>query len=59
MLPPCKDCPDRAPGCHGKCEKYKAFAEWNAENREKRHLGGIAPEGWKKVVQDMMRKRRR
>ena len=19
---PCKDCPDRAVGCHGKCEKY-------------------------------------
>lgn len=18
----CKDCPDRYPGCHGKCEKY-------------------------------------
>lgn len=20
----CKDCPDRYPGCHGQCEKYKA-----------------------------------
>lgn len=19
----CKDCPDRYPGCHGKCEKYQ------------------------------------
>lgn len=19
----CKDCPDRFPGCHGQCEKYK------------------------------------
>lgn len=59
MLPPCKDCPARAPGCHGKCEKYAEFVSWNEEHREKRHLEGIAPEGWKKVVQDMMRKRRR
>ena len=22
---PCKDCPDRVVGCHGKCEKYKAY----------------------------------
>lgn len=22
---PCLDCPDREPGCHGKCETYK---EW-------------------------------
>ena len=21
--PPCKDCPDRYPACHDKCEKYK------------------------------------
>ena len=59
MLPPCKDCPARAPGCHGKCEKYAEFVAWNEEHREKRHMAGIAPEGWKKVVQDMMRKRRR
>ena len=24
-LPPCKDCPDRVPGCHGSCGRYK---EW-------------------------------
>lgn len=24
-LPPCKDCPDRIPGCHGSCDRYK---EW-------------------------------
>ena len=22
---PCKDCPDRTVGCHGKCEKYEAY----------------------------------
>ena len=25
MQVPCLDCPDRAVGCHGKCEKYKEF----------------------------------
>ena len=24
---PCKDCPNHAPGCHGKCDKYKQFTE--------------------------------
>lgn len=23
--PPCKDCPDRATGCHGRCDKYNAW----------------------------------
>lgn len=25
MSAPCKDCPERACGCHAKCEKYAAF----------------------------------
>lgn len=25
MSVPCKDCPDREVGCHGRCEKYKAY----------------------------------
>ena len=24
---PCKDCPDRAVGCHGTCEKYAEYKE--------------------------------
>ena len=24
-IPPCKDCKDRNPGCHDKCDRYK---EW-------------------------------
>lgn len=28
FAPPCKpDCPDRAVGCHGTCEKYREFRE--------------------------------
>lgn len=31
----CKDCPDRHPGCHGSCEKYKAQrAEYDAKKAE-------------------------
>lgn len=25
MKAPCMNCPDRSPGCHGRCERYKAF----------------------------------
>ena len=28
--PPCYKCPDRDPGCHGKCEMY---ADWRAEHQ--------------------------
>lgn len=31
---PCKDCPDRKPGCWGQCPKYKDFAARNAERLE-------------------------
>jgi len=23
--PPCGGCPDRTPGCHDRCERYKAW----------------------------------
>lgn len=41
---PCKDCPDRVPSCHSKCEKYITFRreldEKNAAIREyKRKIG--------------------
>ena len=29
LIPPCKGCEKRLPGCHGSCEAYKAFrVEW-------------------------------
>ena len=43
--PPCKDCHDRYPGCHGKCSNY---ADWksklekvNEERRKYNRLVGI------------------
>lgn len=30
----CKDCKDRTVGCHGTCEKYKAFEEENKKYKE-------------------------
>jgi hypothetical protein len=30
---PCKDCPDRAVGCHSKCEKYLAAHRENEKLR--------------------------
>lgn len=26
-ISPCKDCPDRYPGCHDSCEKYKCWKD--------------------------------
>lgn len=39
----CKDCPDRYPGCHGKCEKYiKERADYDAKRAEARKKYNIA-----------------
>lgn len=27
-IAPCKDCPDRIPGCHDSCDRYK---EWKSQ----------------------------
>ncbi len=38
MKNPCKDCPDRYPGCHAKCERYKSWKkEWD-ELKEKERI---------------------
>ena len=33
---PCKDCPDRSPGCHDKCQKYIEAKKAETEIKEKR-----------------------
>lgn len=33
---PCKDCPDREIGCHGKCKKYTLFTEENEREKQRR-----------------------
>ena len=43
MTAPCKGCEKRAPGCHGPCERYKAFKEKKeAENNWLREMNQSA-----------------
>jgi len=36
-LPPCKECPDRFPGCHSQCPKYLAWRkEYDKEKEQER-----------------------
>lgn len=37
MKIPCKDCPDRKLGCHGKCDKYSEYRKCQDEANAKRH----------------------
>lgn len=37
MNAPCKDCPDRSPGCHSRCERYKAYREVKDKEYAWRH----------------------
>jgi hypothetical protein len=34
MRPPCYECPDRAVGCHGKCERYIGWSEEYKKDKE-------------------------
>lgn len=42
IKPPCKNCADRKPGCHGQCEGYLEYKNKNDRARQKerdmRHL---------------------
>ena len=43
MITCCNECPNRFPGCHGSCEKYKkARAEYDAKRAEARKKYDIA-----------------
>lgn len=39
---PCKDCENRNPGCHVKCEKYQGYREKISEEHEKAYAQGAA-----------------
>mgnify|MGYP007022101411 CR=1 FL=1 len=49
---PCKDCSERQPHCHGKCEKYKQFQEDSAKNKEEYHKSLI----WDKYHEAQVKK---
>lgn len=38
MTNSCKDCPNRHVGCHGECEKYKAYCAELEKERQRRKL---------------------
>lgn len=41
---PCKDCPDRHIGCHGECEKHKAYcAKLDVERQRRKLLNDSTP----------------
>ena len=37
MKVPCKNCPDRNPGCHDHCPTYLEFNEYQKKIRKKRY----------------------
>ena len=34
IMPPCKECPDRHPACHDRCDRYKEFAAERAKSNK-------------------------
>lgn len=57
---PCLDCPDRVIGCHGDCEKYKAFKEERLElNREIRKKTGRARAADTVIINGIQKRRNR
>lgn len=57
---PCLDCPDREPGCHGKCEKYQTWLEPIIKAREERlKKNKEAAYGIDRFVRESEKKRKR
>lgn len=54
MKAPCKDCAERHEGCHGECEKYKAFRESiDRRTEETTKRKAAAPQLSRKVVRQI------
>lgn len=56
---PCKNCPDRAIGCHGHCDKYLAVREeqrLQGSNAWRKRIGDIAMDDYKQKVIQRTRK---
>lgn len=43
MKNPCKDCADRHEACHGSCDKYKEWYEWQKAQKQNCHEGSDRP----------------
>ena len=56
---PCKDCPDRELGCHGKCKKYKEYQEANKKFREEQHKENEKTQLTHRHLKNLNRKRGR
>lgn len=53
MIKCCLGCPERAVGCHGKCDRYKAErAEEDAKNLAKRKYLNAGAEGARYAMQE-------
>lgn len=50
-MAPCKDCPDRYPGCGGKCEKYQS---WKAKRAKV--VRDCHKESWEQSQADAVRR---
>ena len=51
LVPPCKDCTERQIGCHGRCDRYKAYWEQQERKRNERQIylrGDYWPKGNRK-----------
>ena len=55
MKAPCKGCPDRAVGCHGKCEQYTAYREIMERERNRRRVEAQANDATARAVERVSR----
>ena len=60
---PCKDCPDRAQDCHGRCEKYQAYHAWRTARseqlRRENEVIAVSIEAGKRIRERVRRHQRR
>ena len=53
---PCKGCPDRTMGCHGRCDKYQKFRAEQTEKNEHEHMLKASAKGDRSWFEKKFRK---
>ena len=57
---PCKDCPNRTPGCHDSCDKYKLWRDmYQAQVKELKETGNRWLRPWSPSHEKYYRKENR
>lgn len=57
MTNPCRNCPERTPGCHSRCQYYAEYEQAQNERRERIKAERDKDTGWSSYKRETVDKR--